>query len=191
MDGKLVIVSAPSGAGKTTLIKDLLDRGVNLEFSISATTRKPRGNEVDGREYYFLSPADFNDKLENDQFVEWEEVYTDHRYGTLKSELERIWTKGNHVLFDVDVKGAMNLKSIFGKRAISIFIKPPSVSELEKRLFARATDDVEKIQMRVNKAQEELKLAEQFDYIVVNDNLEEAKRGLYSIVMAFLGDKKV
>jgi len=123
--------------------------------------------------------------------VEWEEVYTDHRYGTLKSELERIWTKGNHVLFDVDVKGAMNLKSIFGKRAISIFIKPPSVSELEKRLFARATDDVEKIQMRVNKAQEELKLAEQFDYIVVNDNLEEAKRGLYSIVMAFLGDKKV
>jgi len=191
MDGKLVIVSAPSGAGKTTLIKDLLDRGVNLEFSISATTRKPRGNEVDGREYYFLSPADFNDKLENDQFVKWEEVYTDHRYGTLKSELERIWTKGNHVLFDVDVKGAMNLKSIFGKRAISIFIKPPSVSELEKRLFARATDDVEKIQMRVNKAQEELKLAEQFDYIVVNDNLEEAKRGLYSIVMAFLGDKKV
>lgn len=191
MDGKLVIVSAPSGAGKTTLIKDLLDRGVNLEFSISATTRKPRGNEVDGREYYFLSPADFNDKLENDQFVEWEEVYTDHRYGTLKSELERIWSKGNHVLFDVDVKGAMNLKSIFGDRAISIFIKPPSVQELEKRLFARATDDVEKIQMRVNKAQEELKLAEQFDCIVVNDNLEEAKRGLYSIVMAFLGDKKV
>jgi guanylate kinase len=186
MKGKLIIISAPSGAGKSTIIRHLLDKGINLEFSISATTRAPRGRETDGCEYYFLSVNDFRERVRNGDFIEWEEVYKDHLYGTLKSEIDRIWSHGNHVLFDVDVKGGNNLKNIFGHEAISIFIMPPSIKELEKRLQHRATDNPEKIKIRVAKAEEEMKLADQFDNIVVNDRLEQAENDVYRIVKSFI-----
>ena len=186
MEGKLVIISAPSGAGKSTLIGNLLKRGVNLEFSISATTRKPRGEEVNGREYYFMTDEEFSQRVDNGDFIEWEEVYANHMYGTLKTELHRIWKAGNHVLFDVDVKGAMNLKKIFGARAISIFIMPPSIAELERRLIGRGTDNADKIKMRVEKAVEEMNLADRFDEIIVNKDLDEACEKLYQVVTSFL-----
>src|ERR1035437_3433186 len=152
MEGNLVIISAPSGAGKTTIVKHLLNSDLNLSFSVSATTRPLRGNETNGEDYFFLSVPEFKKKIDKGEFVEWEEVYTDHFYGTLKSELEKIWAKGCHVLFDVDVKGGINLKKIFGTRSIAIFIMPPSVEELENRLIKRATDTPEKIKTRVEKA---------------------------------------
>ncbi len=186
MEGKLVIISAPSGAGKSTLIDNLLKRGVNLEFSVSATTRKPRGEEVNGREYYFMTEEEFSKRADNGDFIEWEEVYANHMYGTLKTELHRIWKAGNHVLFDIDVKGAMNLKKIFGARAISIFIKPPSIAELERRLVGRGTDNADKIKMRVEKAIEEMNLADRFDEIIVNKDLDEACEKLYQVVTNFL-----
>jgi guanylate kinase len=186
MEGKLIIVSAPSGAGKTTIVNYLLQNVSGLEFSISATTRSPRGKEKDGKEYYFISSKDFTDRIGRNEFAEWEEVYKDHFYGTLKSEIERIWAKGNHVIFDVDVKGGINLKKIFGNKAISIFIMPPSVMELKKRLLARATDNPAKIKMRVEKAIEEMKLAEKFDHIVINDNLEQARYEVCKVVRSFL-----
>lgn len=186
MEGKLVIISAPSGAGKSTLIGNLLKRGVNLEFSISATTRKPRGEEVNGREYYFMTDEEFSQRVDNGDFIEWEEVYANHMYGTLKTELHRIWKAGNHVLFDIDVKGAMNLKKIFGARAISIFIMPPSIAELERRLIGRGTDNADKIKMRVEKAVEEMNLADRFDEIIVNKDLDEACEKLYQVVTSFL-----
>lgn len=186
MKGKLVIISAPSGAGKSTIIRHLLDSGINFEFSISATTRAPRGTEKNGVEYYFMSVADFRNRISKNDFIEWEEVYSDQLYGTLKSEIDRIWSHGNHVLFDVDVKGGINLKKIFGHDAISIFIMPPSIKELEKRLLQRATDNPEKIKMRVAKAEEEMKLADQFDNIVVNDNLQKAENDIYRIVKGFI-----
>ena len=188
MRGKLVIISAPSGAGKSTIIRHLLDKGINLEFSISATTRAPRGRETDGNEYYFLSVNDFRERVKKGDFIEWEEVYKDQLYGTLKSEIDRIWSHGNHVLFDVDVKGGINLKDIFKHDAISIFIMPPSTNELEKRLQHRGTDNPEKIKMRVAKATEEMKLADQFDNIVVNDRLEEAESDVYRIVFSFINN---
>ncbi len=187
MKGKLVIISAPSGAGKSTIIRHLLDSGINLEFSVSATTRQPRGKEKNGKEYYFLSIAEFRRRVQNGDFVEWEEVYKDQLYGTLKSELNRIWANENHVLFDVDVKGGINLKNIFKHEAISIFIMPPSIKELEKRLELRGTDDPGKIRMRVAKAEEEMKRADQFDNIVINDNLEQAENDVYNLVSSFLG----
>ncbi|MGI5913178.1 MAG: guanylate kinase [Bacteroidales bacterium] len=186
MEGKLVIISAPSGAGKSTLIENLLKRGVNLEFSVSATTRKPRGEEVNGREYYFMTEEEFSKRADNGDFIEWEEVYANHMYGTLKTELHRIWKAGNHVLFDIDVKGAMNLKKIFGARAISIFIMPPSIAELERRLVGRGTDNADKIKMRVEKAIEEMNLAERFDEIIVNKDLDGACEKLYQVVTNFL-----
>ena len=140
MKGKLVIISAPSGAGKTTIVKHLLDSGLNLSFSVSATTRPARGHEEDGKDYFFLSVPEFKKRIENNEFVEWEEVYKDLMYGTLKSEIERIWANGQHVLFDVDVKGGINLKKKFGLDSIAIFIMPPSVEELENRLIKRGTD---------------------------------------------------
>ena len=186
MEGKLVIISAPSGAGKTTIVNHLLRNDDRLEFSVSATTRKPRGTEKNGTEYYFLQVEEFRKKIRNNSFVEWEEVYMDQYYGTLKSEIERIWSTGHSVLFDVDVKGGINLKKIFSSQAVSIFIMPPSVEELEKRLLARATDSHEKIRMRVEKAKEEIKLAENFDHIVINDILEKAKDETLRIVSEFL-----
>jgi guanylate kinase len=187
MEGKLVIISAPSGAGKTTIVKHLLNSGLNLSFSVSATTRKVRGNETDGIDYFFLSVDEFKRRINESQFIEWEEVYKDLYYGTLKSELDRIWAEGNHVLFDVDVQGGIKLKRIFGDRSISIFIKTPSVDELEKRLIKRATETPEKIKMRVEKAREEIKLARHFDSIIINDKLEDAKDESYRLVSDFLG----
>jgi guanylate kinase len=186
MEGKLVIISAPSGAGKTTMVNHLLRKGLNLEFSVSATTRSPRGKEKNGKEYYFIPAEDFREKIRTNEFAEWQEVYNDQYYGTLKSEIERIWTDKKNVIFDVDVKGGINLKNIFGNKAISIFIMPPSVKELEKRLLSRATDDSLKIKVRVEKAIEEIKLADNFDHIVINDNLERAQNEVYEMVKSFL-----
>jgi guanylate kinase len=186
MKGKLVIISAPSGAGKTTIVKHLLDSGLNLAFSVSATTRSLRGNEKDGVDYFFLTVDEFRKKIDNMEFVEWEEVYKDLFYGTLESELQRIWAEGNHVLFDVDVKGGISLKNKFGKDAIAIFIMPPSVGELENRLVKRGTDSPEKIRIRVDKAAEEIKLAEQFDIVLVNHQLDKAKEEALNIVSSFL-----
>jgi len=190
MNGKMVIISAPSGAGKSTMIRHLQEKGVKLEFSVSATTREPRGNEENGVEYYFLTASEFKRRIAKGDFVEWEEVYKNQYYGTLKSEIERIWANGNHVLFDVDVKGGINLKKIFGHNAISIFIMPPSVRELEKRLLRRGTDDPSWIRTRVAKAAQEMKLADEFDNIVINDNLEMAEKEVYDLVKGFL-DKSV
>jgi guanylate kinase len=189
MEGKLVIISAPSGAGKTTIVKHLLDSGLNLAFSISATTRALRGKEKDGVDYFFLSVPEFRNRIEKNEFVEWEEVYNDLLYGTLKSEIERIWANGNHVVFDVDVKGGLNLKKIFGEKAIAIFIMPPSVNELENRLKGRGTDSPEKIKMRLDKSHEELKLADQFDYVIINDSLDKAKAEAVRIITGFLSNK--
>ena len=188
MDGKLVIISAPSGAGKTTIVRHLLESGLNLEFSVSATTRAPRGSETDGVDYYYISVDEFRKRVENDEFVEWEEVYKDLLYGTLKSEVERIWKKGNHLLFDVDVKGGISLKNKFGTRSISLFIMPPSVEELETRLIKRGTDTIDTIKMRVEKAREEMKLANQFDTIIVNHQLDRAKNEAYKTVSSFLAE---
>lgn len=186
MAGKLVIISAPSGAGKTTIVNHLLGSGLNLSFSVSATTRPLRGNEENGKDYFFLSVEEFKKRIENNEFVEWEEVYKDLYYGTLKSELERIWANGQNVLFDVDVKGGITLKKIFGNKSIAIFIMPPSVEELENRLIKRATDTPEKIRIRVEKARQELELANQFDTVIVNHQLDKAKEEAVKILTSFL-----
>lgn len=191
MEGKLVIISAPSGAGKTTIVNCLLDQELGLEFSISATTRKPRRSEMNGKDYYFLSREDFIEKISRGEFVEWEEVYSNHFYGTLKEEMERIWRNNKHVLFDVDVKGGLNLKKIFGAKAISIFIMPPSVDELEKRLRLRGTDNSSRIRIRVNKAIEEIKLSSDFDIIVINDDLERAQQEVIAAVRSFLSGNTI
>ncbi len=185
--GKVIIFSAPSGAGKSTIISHLLQDFPQLEFSISATSRAPRGEEVDGREYYFLSHDDFLKRASNSEFVEWEEVYTGTCYGTLRSELERIWNKGHIIVFDVDVKGGINLKRIFGKQALSIFIMPPSVEVLHQRLVNRGTDSPEMIERRVAKATEELTYSNLFDSIVINDCLTTAVEEARKSVTNFIG----
>lgn len=172
--GKVIIFSAPSGSGKTTIVKQLLERYPQFEFSISATSRAPRGQERDGVDYYFLSQEEFRQAVAEDRFVEWEEVYQGTCYGTLRDEVERIWAKGHVILFDVDVIGGINLKRIFGTRACSVFIMPPSVEELRRRLESRATDTPEAIDRRVAKAEFELTKAPEFDCVVVNDRLDEA-----------------
>ncbi len=186
-NGKIIIFSAPSGAGKSTLIGHLLKRFPQLEFSISATSRAPRGSEVNGKEYYFLSNEEFKNKVAAGEFVEWEEVYAGTCYGTLRSELERIWNKGHVIVFDVDVKGGVNLKKIFGDDALSIFIMPPSVEELRRRLEKRGTDAPETIAKRVAKAEEEITYAPLFDKIVVNDSLETAIADAIRITESFIG----
>ena len=184
--GKLIIFSAPSGSGKTTIVRELLKRIPQLEFSISATSRAPRGAERNGVDYYFLSPHDFRQAVDEQRFVEWAEVYAGTCYGTLRSELDRIWGKGNTILFDVDVLGGINLKRIFGADACSVFIMPPSVEELERRLNNRGTDSAEVIAKRVAKAEFELTKAPEFDHIVVNDALEAAVAEVEAIVRKFL-----
>ena len=184
--GKLVIFSAPSGSGKTTIVRELLKRFDCFEFSISATSRQPRGQEQDGVDYYFLSNDEFRSRVERDEFVEWEEVYAGTCYGTLKSEMERIWSKGNVIVFDVDVIGGINLKRLFGDDACSIFIMPPSVEELERRLRGRGTDSEEVIQKRIAKAEFELSKSSDFDFTVVNDILVDAVKETSSIIENFL-----
>lgn len=172
--GKLLIFSAPSGSGKSSIVNYLLEKNLSLEFSISATSRKQRGTEINGKDYYFISAGEFKQRIANDEFVEWEEVYKDHFYGTLKSELNRIWEKGNNVVFDVDVAGGLNLKNIFKERAVAFFIMSPSIKILEERLINRGTDSPESIKMRVSKATHELEAKNRFDYIIINDELEKA-----------------
>lgn len=184
--GKCIIFSAPSGAGKTTIVRHLLAHREDLAFSVSATSRARRSNEKDGADYYFLSVDQFKERIEKGDFVEWEEVYTDQFYGTLKSEIERIWKLGKHVIFDVDVMGGINLKKAFGDRAIAVFVKPPSVNALEQRLRKRETESEESIRRRVAKAGEELATADRFDQVLLNDNLSEAKENALKMVSTFL-----
>ena len=184
--GKLVIFSAPSGSGKTTIVKQLLKRFPQFEFSISATSRQPRGQEQNGVDYHFMSNEEFKERVARGEFVEWEEVYAGTCYGTLKSEMERIWAKGNVIIFDVDVMGGINLKKLFGKDACSMFIMPPSVEELERRLRGRGTDSEDVIQKRIAKAEFELSKSPEFDHIVVNDVLEDAVEEATAIISNFL-----
>ncbi|MDE6779733.1 MAG: guanylate kinase [Alistipes sp.] len=184
--GKVIIFSAPSGSGKTTIVKALLEVFPQLEFSISATSRAPRGAERDGVDYYFLTEEEFRRKIDADSFVEYEEVYAGTHYGTLRSEVERIWNKGNVIVFDVDVMGGINIKRIFGDDARSIFIMPPSIEELRRRLVNRATDAPEVIEKRVAKAEFELTKAAEFDCTVVNDDLEEAIARTTDIITRFI-----
>lgn len=169
----ILIFSAPSGSGKSTVVNYLLERYHFLEFSVSATSRSPRGNEQNGKEYFFLSVEEFRSKIESGDFIEYEEVYEGVYYGTLKSEVERIWARNGVVVFDVDVVGGVNLKKIFGKQALSVFIQPPSVKTLKERLIARGTDDLVSIEKRVAKAEVELTFRSKFDIVLVNDRLEE------------------
>lgn len=184
--GKVIIFSAPSGSGKTTIVRRLLERYPQFEFSISATSRAPRGQERDGVDYYFLSHGEFMQAVTENRFVEWEEVYKGTCYGTLRSEVERIWAKGHVIVFDVDVVGGINLKRIFGDDACSVFIMPPSVEELRRRLEGRGTDAPEVIDRRVAKAEFELTKAPEFDHIVVNDSLDEAIRETTAIINQFI-----
>lgn len=186
MKGKLLIFSAPSGSGKTTIVRHLLKTIPGLEFSISATSRKIRANEADGRDYYFLSPEEFRKKIENKEFIEWEEVYPDQFYGTLKKEVDRIRNLNHHVVFDVDVIGGLNIKKQFGSDALSVFIHTPSMEELEKRLRGRSTEDEASLKKRLEKVRQELSYATQFDTVLVNDKLEVALMEAEKIVIKFI-----
>lgn len=189
MAGKLIIFSAPSGSGKSTIINYLLTQNLRLRFSISATSRAPRGTEKNGVEYYFLSPEEFRARIAAGDFLEYEEVYKDKFYGTLKSEVERILAEGDNVIFDVDVVGGCNIKKYYGDRALSMFIQPPSIEELRRRLEGRATDTPEVIESRIAKAAYELSFAPQFDVVVVNDDLDKAKAEALRIIQNFIEDK--
>lgn len=189
-DGKLIVFSAPSGSGKTTIVQHLLKHEeLNLEFSISATSRAARGEEIDGEHYHFLSLEDFKTKIKNDEFLEWEEVYRDNFYGTLKSEVERIWAKGKHVIFDIDVVGGLDIKNIYPEKTLAVFVKPPSIEELKIRLKKRKTETDDKINMRVAKASIELATAPQFDFTIENHHLETALNEAYNLVASYVGAK--
>lgn len=185
--GKLIVFSAPSGSGKTTIVRHLLQQPeLNLEFSISATSREKRGNEIHGKDYYFLSLKEFKTKIKTNAFLEWEEVYRDNFYGTLKSEIERIWANGKHVVFDIDVSGGLRIKRKFPEQTLAIFVKPPDLNELVRRLKDRGEESEDKINMRVAKAPSELATAPLFDKIVVNANLEAALDEAYNLVSEFI-----
>lgn len=189
MKGKLIIVSAPSGSGKSTIVRWLMEQHPELKlyFSVSCTSRQPRETEQDGVDYFFLQPDEFRQKIANGEFLEYEEVYTDRFYGTLKAQVERQREAGQNVVFDVDVKGGVNIKKYYGDEAMSLFIQPPSVEELRRRLEGRATDTPEAIQQRLDKAEYELTFAPKFDHIVVNDDLETAKQEALRLLKDFLG----
>jgi len=189
MHGKLIIFSAPSGAGKTTIVRHLLERNLNLEFSVSATSRGKRHCETNGKDYYFLTPEEFRRKIENNEFLEWEEVYAGTYYGTLKSEVERIRNNGKNVIFDVDVVGGCNIKKYYGDEALAVFVQPPSVEELRNRLVSRSTDSPEVIEKRIAKAEYELTFASQFDRIIVNEHLEIAFEEAEQCIREFIGNK--
>ncbi len=185
MKGKLIIFSAPSGSGKTTIVRHLLGRYRQLAFSISATSREPRKNERDGVDYYFLTVDDFRKKIEDDKFLEWEEVYTGQYYGTLRAEVERLRAAGKHVVFDIDVVGGVRLKQEFGNDALAIFIQPPSLEIMEKRLRERGTDSEEQLLKRLGKAHEELSYAGQFDHVLINDRLEDSLKKAEAFIRTF------
>lgn len=187
MSGKLIIFSAPSGSGKTTIVKHLLKNFTALGFSISATTRHRRQGEKEGEDYYFLSPEEFRYKLDNDQFAEWQEVYEGVYYGTLKSEVERLWSMGKSVIFDVDVKGGLNLKKVYQEKALAVFVKVPDPDELAYRLKSRGTESDENLKLRLEKVRYEMTFEDQFDCTLVNDDLDEALSRAEKIVKEFLG----
>lgn len=185
--GKLIVFSAPSGSGKTTLVKHLLQQNeLQLAFSISAASRSPREGEIDGKDYYFISAEEFQQRIKNDAFVEFEEVYANNYYGTLKTEVQRLWDAGKNIIFDIDVIGGLNIKKQFPEQTLAVFVKPPSMQELERRLRTRQTETEEKIQMRLAKAEQELSVADQFDVIVENFDLEIAKNDTYQLVSRFV-----
>ena len=184
--GKLIIFSAPSGSGKSTIINYLLTQNLNLSFSISATSRPPRGTEQNGVEYFFLSPEEFKQRIANNEFLEYEEVYENRFYGTLKAQVEKQLAAGQNVIFDVDVVGGCNIKKFYGDRALSVFIQPPSIEELRKRLNGRGTDSPEVIESRVAKAQFELGFRDKFDTIIINDDLEKAKADALKVISDFI-----
>lgn len=186
MQGKLIIFSAPSGAGKTTIVRHLLEQSLPLAFSVSATSRAKREGEQNGKDYWFLTVEEFKNRVEKGDFLEWEEVYPNQFYGTLRSEIERVHAQGNHVLFDLDVVGGLNLKRQFGERALAIFVMPPSVQELENRLRSRSTESEESLQKRVAKAASELEYSKHFDRVVHNDNLVDAQQTAINLVKAFI-----
>lgn len=188
MNKKVIIFSAPSGSGKSTIVSHLLKKYPFLEFSISATSRTPRENEKDGKDYYFLTNEQFKELISKNAFVEYEEVYSGSFYGTLKSEVERIWNKGHVIVFDIDVKGGRNLKRLFGDEALSIFIKTASIEELQNRLIKRGTETAESIMKRIDKAKEELSYEKYFDRSVINDSLERALTEVEAIIEQFLND---
>jgi guanylate kinase len=190
MKGKAIIISAPSGAGKTTIVKQLLASFTVLEFSVSACSRPKREKETDGKDYYFISTDEFRAKIKNDAFIEWQEVYPGSYYGTLKSEMDRIWSQGKTPIFDVDVLGGINLKNYFGDAALAIFIRPPSSQELETRLRHRGTEDEESLRTRLDKVGREMTYAGHFDQIVLNDEISSASSKAAGLVEAFLGIKK-
>jgi len=187
MSGKLIIFSAPSGAGKSTIVHHILTCGFNLEFSVSATSRAPRGNEVHGVDYYYLTPEEFRAKIRKNEFLEYEEVYPDSFYGTLRSEVDRITGEGKNVVFDIDVLGGINIKKQYDEQALALFIAPPSIEVLHQRLIGRGTDTPEMIAKRIGKAEFELSFAPQFDRVVVNDDLDKAKNEAEQIISKFLG----
>jgi guanylate kinase len=186
MSGKLIIFSAPSGAGKSTIVHHILGCGFNLEFSVSATSRAPRGNEVHGVDYYYLTPEEFRSKIRKNEFLEYEEVYPDSFYGTLRSEVQRITGQGKNVVFDIDVLGGINIKKQYDEQALALFVAPPSIEVLHQRLISRGTDTPEMIAKRIGKAEFELSFAPQFDKVVVNDDLEEAKKEAERLIREFL-----